>query len=181
MAAVWWEALEETKVSCTGFHLCRWPPKWVGRNASGEVQACSVPLGSWSLLSFRRHQFSKNHPVDIPLTEQNMLTSSCCFHYQFVLIGLTLFSSHFFVLCWFNSVCSQPGLSCKPFMRGTCWCVESHRQLAGPGRQVWNFPAQTVTIRWFCLLFQHFLLKTVMSKTLEKACFSGQISNEIYS
>lgn len=64
--------------------------------------------------------FYKNHPIDMPLTEQNMLTSSCCFHYQFVLIGLTLFSPHFFVLCWFNFVCSQPGLSCKPFMRGTC-------------------------------------------------------------
>lgn len=81
----------------------------------------------------------------MPLTEQNMLTSSCCFHYQFGLIGLTLFFPHFFVLCWFNSVCSQPGLSCKPFMRGTCWCVESHRLLARPGWQVWNIPAPTLT------------------------------------
>lgn len=182
VAAFWWEAFEERKVSCTGFPLCRWPPKWVGRNASGGVQACSVPLGSWSLLSFRGTSFFKNHPCRHPINRaehvdiQLLLSLPICFNWSH-----TVFPLIFLCCVGLTLSAASLALSCKPFMRGTCWCVESHRQLAGPGWQVWNIPAQTLTIPWFCLLFQHLLFKTVIPKNLEKEYFSGHISNKIYS
>ena len=160
---VQWEALEGRQVSWMGFHLHRWPPQVSGQEClwcgPGLFHPISTPVSPFLQTAPVSLKITLLTLMTLPLTEQNMLTSSCCFHYQFVLIGLTLFSLHFFVLCWFNSVCSQPGLSCKPFMRGTCWCVESHRQLAGPGWQVWNIPAPTITFSEFVCSCSVFFLK----------------------
>lgn len=108
------EVSEENHVSCTCFHSCRRP------SSLEMVQGCSCRDAGvlcpqyilwWGhILSLRQYGFSENFPIHLPIAEQNMLTSSCCFHYQFVLIGLTLLFPSLSVWCWFNSVWDQPEL-----------------------------------------------------------------------
>lgn len=128
------EVLEENHVSCPCSHSCRKPSLEMVQGCSCWEAGVLCPqyILWWGHIPFRRqYGFSENLLLHMPIAEQNMLTSSCCFHYQFVLIGLTLFSLPF--LCGVGLTLSETSLSCKPFMKGTCRCVESHRHPAEPG------------------------------------------------
>lgn len=115
-------ALEENHVSCICFDSCK--QCGLFRDGPGmpllrDRHAFPQPSFWWRpLLSFRQYGFSENHPINMPITEPSMLTSSCCFHYQFVLIGLTPLSPH--CLRGVGLALSETSLRCKPFMKGAC-------------------------------------------------------------